>query len=263
MKNRNLIIALSIAALAGVIFFFLRKPKTETTAENPKASLPINTIPVTDRPFVILTPDSSGRNITITLDNTTLDELIEYELVYSAGDKQEGAFGRINLATETQPVEKKLLLGSQSGGGKITYHEGVTGGSLTITYEDIRLKENFNFLHYDSDKKSYSSVDSRFQVSFSDKDLKDNAVIIMMKSFGLPDELEGEILAGPYAVLTASGAYPEIATILLSQESLGEGINPSVFGFTEGEWVKLDSTQEVRSFNVVDPETNIFAIINR
>lgn len=260
-NNKILVIALSLAALAGVIFFFLKKPKTETTVENPKASLPINTIPVADRPFVILTPDSSGRNLTITLDNTTLDELIEYELVYNAGDKQEGAFGRINLATETQPVEKKLLLGSQSGGGKITYHEDVTGGSLALTYSDTRLKENFNFLRFDSDKESYSSVDSRFSAEFTPKSLSNNAVIVIMKTFGLPDELEGEILAGPYAVLTANETVPSKISLKLSSPS--EGTTPTLYEYVEGEWQEIKSTIEGSTISTIANTGFIFLVLTQ
>jgi len=243
MKNKKIIISsLVVVALFSLgAFLILRKDSSDIdSTPTPVISLPINTIPVEDRPYLNLTPDSTGRSLKLLLDNTDISEVVEYELVYQAGTKQEGVFGRLNLATEDLPVVKDLLLGSRSAGGKTTYHEGITGGSLTLTYGETKLKESFNFLRFDSTDPVVSSPDARFSVKFADNAMLDNKVIVTMKTFGLPAVLPTRtILAGPYAYLTNSVKGDVIVSIRLPA---GEHINPTVYEYdtNSDDWVALD-----------------------
>lgn len=241
MKSKSTTIIL-LTVLAIIITVFLIKKSNNNqpdVAENIKKSLPINTIAVIDRPYISLSPDSSGRNLTLYIDNLDTKDKFEYELVYAATDKQEGVFGRINFASQVLPVEKKLLLGSKSAGGAVTYHEGVTGGSITVTYDTIKLKESFNFLRFDSSDPVASSKDTRFQVEFTPTSLVKNSVIVVMKTFGLPAEVDSEILAGPYGYFTASTpkSLPEITLKLPS----GDHATPTIVEYLDGEWVELET----------------------
>ena len=161
---------------------------------------------------------------------------MEYEMIYNASGKQEGALGSIFLGSEKQPIVKSILLGSKSGGGKITYHEGVTGGSITVTYGETRLKESWNYLHFDPADPTLSSTDGRFTVTLPKSALKKDVVIITMKTFGYPT-LEGKVVTGPY------GYFPQTPVKGTSSVSLklpaGEHVNPTLYEWNGTTWKKL------------------------
>lgn len=260
-KKTIIIISVILVSILGLVFFLTKKPSSTEQVVEQKPSLPINDIPISERPFITLTPDATGRNITLLIDNTEAKEILEYELVYQAGDKQEGAFGRIDLSDEELPVEKKLLLGSKSAGGSVTYHEGITGGSLTVTYNDTKLKESFNFLRFDKTEEEYNSVDGRLTVTFPARSLVDNDVIIMMKSFGLPLVMEGDVIAGPYAVLTSDEIIPDTISIKLS--SVEDGITPTLYEYSDGEWIEVESDLENSSISANKLTGNIYVVVSK
>ena len=223
------------------IFYLTKKPaSTAPISQDTTPDLPINTIPLENRPFITLSPDSTGRSLDITLSGAPTEGSLEYELIYNASGKQEGALGSIFLGSEKQPITKSILLGSKSGGGKVTYHEGVTGGSMTITYGSTRLKESWNYLHFDPTDPTISSTDARFSVTLPKTALKKDAVIITMKTFGydktgLPAETS--VKAGPYGYFTQTSVKGSSSVEL--KLPAGEHINPTIFGWDGKSWQKL------------------------
>lgn len=214
------------------IFLFLKRSVTNTDGltDNSLPDLPINTVPLEERPFITLSPDATGRSLDISISGAPKEGNMEYEMIYNASGKQEGALGSIFLGSEKQPIVKSILLGSKSGGGKVTYHEGVTGGSITLTYGETRLKESWNYLHFGPADPSISSTDGRFSVTLPKTALKKDAVIITMKTFGypkagLPDG--AKVVVGPY------GYFPQAPAKGSTQVSLklpaGEHINPTIY----------------------------------
>lgn len=245
MKNKPLVatvVAISLALLVGLIVFIVKKnssPKTSTT-DNTEIDLPINTIPLSERPFITLSPDGTGRSLNIAVSEAPTEGEMEYEMVYNASGKQEGALGFLSLSSETQPIVKAILLGSKSGGGKVTYHEGVTGGSITVTYNDTRLKESWNYLHFNPADPSLSSTDGRFSVTLTKTALKAEAVVITMKTFGYPKTglPEGaNVVSGPYGYFTQT-PIKGTSTIELKLPA-GEHTNPALYEWNGTTWKKL------------------------
>lgn len=230
----SLLVIILLIILA--IFFFTKKSPSSQTEVDPRPDLPINTLPLPERPFITLSPDSTGRSLNIAISGAPQAGDMEYELIYNASGKQEGALGNIFLGSEKQPIVKSILLGSKSGGGKITYHEGVTGGSMTLTYADTRLKESWNYLHFDPADPVISSTDARFSVTLPKTALKKDSVIIAMKTFGYP-KLEGKVIAGPYGYFTQSPIKGS-AQISLKLPA-GEHVNPTIYGWDGKSWSKL------------------------
>lgn len=241
MKNKPLvvtIVAILIAVIAVVMVVSYKKssPKPVTSVDDTKIDLPINTMPLVERPFITLSPDSTGRSLNISLSGAPTTGNMEYEMIYNASGKQEGALGSIYLGTEKQPIVKSILLGSQSGGGKITYHEGVTGGSITVTYGETRLKESWNFLHFDPTDPSFSSTDGRFNLVLTKTALKKDAVIVTMKTFGYP-KLDGKVVSGPYGYFTQTPIKGSASVEL--KLPAGEYVNPTIYEWNGSEWKKL------------------------
>lgn len=246
MKKSTIIAIVSVILVVAIGIFFLTKKTTPKTVveEETKVDLPINTIPVSERPFITLSPDSTGRSLDISLSGAPAEGAMEYEMIYNASGKQEGALGSIYLGSEKQPIVKSILLGSKSGGGKITYHEGVTGGSITLTYQEIRLKESWNYLKFDPTDPIFSSTDGKFSMTLTKAALKKDAVIITMKTFGLPAEASakegyppGKVVAGPYGYFTQT-QVKGTSTVELKLPA-GEHINPTIYEWSGTAWKKL------------------------
>lgn len=268
--KKSWIIVISLIGLIGLIsLIVIKKNSTPTPTVEEEIVLPINAIPVEERPFVTLTPDQSGRNLTLSLDNTAVKEIVEYELVYQSGDKQEGAFGRLDLTRETLPVEKEILLGSQSGGGKITYHEGVTGGSLTFTYGETKLKEQFNFLRFDPADPVLTSPDGRFAISLTKTALVNDSVVVIMKTFGLPAVVglpaeSAKLLAGPYTYQPS--AAPKGAVSIEFKLPAGQHTNPTIHAYDASEqaWTPLKTTLEGDAVSATPANAGyVFVVINQ
>lgn len=262
-KKPLLVVILSVVVVA-IAIIFLKKDKTvpETASPAPEPELPINSIPVGERPFVTLTPDISGRNLLFSVTGVQSSGQLEYEMVYNADSKQEGVFGRLDLSTEKQPITKKLLLGSQSAGGKITYHEGVTGGSLTLTYDETKLKEQWNFLRFDPSDPVLSAADVRFIVTLPKTALKKDQVVVMMKPFGLPLSLPltKTLRAGPYAYLAPIPIKGEVKIEM--KLPAGEFVNPSLMAYDGKSWVPLKTKIEGETLSATTNSATIFVAVS-
>lgn len=242
-KSTYVIIGSIILVVVLGIYLLTKKPslKPTTVTEEPKIDLPINTIPIEDRPFITLSPDATGRSLDISLSNAPSEGNMEYEMIYNAAGKQEGALGSIYLGTEKQPIIKSILLGSKSGGGKVTYHEGVTGGSITVTYGTTRLKESWSYLHFDQADPSFSSTDGRFNVVLGKTALKKDTVIIAMRTFGYPKiglpKEPSKVTVGPYGFFTQTPIKGTAAIEL--KLPAGEHVNPTIYEWNGTTWKKL------------------------
>lgn len=234
------LVAFCVLLIIGLIFF-LKKPasNTQNNADNTPPELPINTLPIADRPVITLAP-APGRSLALSVSDAPLAGEMEYEMIYNAAGKQEGALGSIFLDSEEQPITKTILLGSKSGGGKITYHEGVSGGSLTIAYEETRLKESWNYLHFDPEDPVMSSTDGRFSLTLPKSALKKDTVITVMKTFGYPKTglpAETSVKAGPYGYFTETPIKGSVTVEL--KLPAGEHKNPTLYGWDGKAWQKL------------------------
>lgn len=231
------IIAIILAIVAVVMVVKYRQSHsgdTATVVDNSTPDLPINTIPVSERPFITLTPDKTGHSLTIGVDGAPKTGSMEYEMIYNATGKQEGALGTLQLAT--QPLTEDILLGSRSAGGATTYHERVTGGSLTVTYGDTRLKESWNFLHFDPTDPTVSSTDAKFSVTLPKTAMKKDTVVVTMKTFGYP-KLDGNVIVGPYGYFVNTPVKGSTQVSLTMPA--GTHTSPTIYEYASGKWNKL------------------------
>lgn len=242
MNKKTITIGIVIVLVIVLGIFLLTRKSTKNTVveEEVKIDLPINVLPISERPFITLSPDDSGRSLDISVSGAPTTGAMEYEMIYNASGKQEGALGSVYLGSEKQPIVKSILLGSKSGGGKVTYHEGVTGGSITVTYADTRLKESWNYLHFDPADPTFSATDGRFSVALTKTALKKDGVIITMKNFGyekagLPEG--AEVVSGPYSYFTQS-PIKGTAQVTIKLPA-GEHVNPTMYEWTGTTWKKL------------------------
>lgn len=215
MKNvtpKHLILALGslvlVVAIGAGIRWGLKEPeKTQEQTSPTKVEIP-NQIPIEARPFIMMTPRSDGREVTLTINRLGNASSVEYELEYQAGSLLQGAFGKIDFTSETSPVSRNILFGSCSAGGKCTYHEDVNGGTLLLRYqngEPVALKSEWNLGVMREQKGRFVSRDAKFSLAVGERGLPPNTFVIVTQTMGLPKPVDGEILAGPYAVSLPQG----------------------------------------------------------
>ena len=256
------IIAILIAVVAVIGVVQLKKMHsgdTATVVDNSTPDLPINTIPLAERPFITLTPDSTGHSLDIAVSSAPTSGSMEYEMIYNATGKQEGALGTLPLV-EKQPIVEEILLGTRSAGGATTYHEGVTGGSLSVTYNQTKLKEDFNYLHFDPTSPVINTTDAKLSVTFPAKAMKKDTVVVTMNTFGygktgLPDG--ANIITGPIGYFTNQPIKG--ATQITMLMPAGTHTNPTIYQYSNNTWTKL-VTKIAGSAVTASATSNVFLV---
>jgi len=226
---------------------FVKKPSTEEKkAVVSKKKPQVNLIDLEKRPYVTLVPREDGREVSMTITKTHFGEdKVEYELEYQAGTMIQGAFGRIDFSEEPLPVTKKLLFGSCSK-GKCKYDEDVSGGSLTLYFkgsEDYAVKGEFTIGQTGEKEGVFSSRDAKISLDVGEKGLSAGTFVIVSSTIGLPEEVEGKVLAGPVGFFTANSVKINQAT--LSFKGINEDLDKvKVLGWVNSQWQVYEAVKE-------------------
>lgn len=215
--KRNLLIIVALvgtAALAIGGFFFWRgrsAPQPAVPTPEPKGVL-IET-PLEERPYVTLTPSSDGHWLTISVSRIRDASILEYELLYdTASGAIQGTINTVDLKGEIS-YSKEILLGSESR-GHYKYDEGVTEGKLTIRLRGDKGTRKFNSdFHLQQGVGELTSIAGKFK---STGKLSPSAFYITMLTIGLPREIEGEVVGGPYGVFTSGNTVVKNGRVALT-----------------------------------------------
>lgn len=243
------IIGAAVLLLAVGGFFLIRSRLNSSPQTKNKIAEAVNTVPVSDRPYVTLEPTVGGKHpagteVDITVHTVTLGSReAKYELEYQAGSLLQGAFGSLDFTEEPPPVTKTLLLGTCSAGGKCDYNQDVVGGTLLLRLsggqQKFAVKGEWSYQQMGEREGEFSSRDSKFRLSMSDTALPAAAYVIITQTMGLPEAVEGTILAGPYHVAASSTPKPQDykVEIRLNEDSQ----SATLLGWTGSRWQEFDS----------------------
>ncbi|MFZ1721962.1 MAG: hypothetical protein WAU07_05665 [Microgenomates group bacterium] len=200
----------------------------------------VNVIPLDERPYLFITPESDGRNITISVEVLKKDaSSMEYELEYQSGSLLQGVFGALDL--DPLPARSTQLLGSCSAGGACTYHEDVSGGSILTRYdgpEPYALKSDWKYFENTEDETAFSSRDAKFQIE--SEELADQSHIVIMNAPGFPEGLSGTVVSDPYALQTATSLSGTAELTMRAQESG----SLAIMGWDGNDWQEFKGTVE-------------------
>ena len=240
MKKNITIIGLVVLFLALIIggFFFV-KAKSQPAQDDQDQVQDGKTVevPLADRPYVSLTPRADGKEFTLNISKIKDTDTIEYELVYLSQGLSRGVVGSIDVEGQSS-IERDLLLGTCSK-SVCKYDEGVEEGTLTLRFRgDVGSRKFTSDFHLQQNEKELSSMDEQFKISGQ---FSQTAYYLTMGTIGLPDEVEGEVLAGPYGVFTAASSTVKNATLTFSLESLSEGFQ--VLAWNGKAWVQQEDFQ--------------------
>lgn len=244
--NKKFIPALVVIALVlvvGGVFAatrFLGGNNTVQPEEQQKkrVTLPVNVIPLEERPLVTIEPLADGRNIEIGISAIRKDASeAEYDLRYQAGTLLQGASDVFDLSE--LPLSEKILLGSCSAGGACTYHEDVKGGTLEMTFtggsDPYALKSDWKYIDNQTKQTEFSSRDAKFQLNT--EDLGSSRYIIIFNAFGVPEGLSGTVVSSPYSLTTASELSGEGELTIRANDDGGT----TIMGWNGSEWQEFDT----------------------
>jgi hypothetical protein len=244
-KKTKIIIAVSLLSLliAGAIFFIIKaqnsNKETEETIVKPKVSAKVNLIPVSERPFMQLSPTADGRQVVINvLELKKPATSLNYEMEYQTGSMLQGFQGLLEL--DNLPVSDKKLFGSQSAGGAITYHEDIKGGSLLAEFignEEYAVKSNWRYFTNSDRQTSFSSQDTKFTIS--NDSLASYSYLIIYNSPGYPGDIEGEVISDIYTV-TAEKSFKTLSSEFAVTFSNKEA-TAKIMGYDGEKWQSLDT----------------------
>lgn len=232
MKKILPILAIVVFGLALIIgsFLFLRKKSASTFPAEEQEGTLIET-PLTERPYVTLVPRADGREFTLEIARIGNAKTVEYELVYLSGGLSRGAIGSVDIKGETE-ISRKLLLGTCSR-NVCKYDEDVEEGTLTLRFRSPEGTRKFVAdFHLQKGDDELTSADGRFKL---ESQFPSGVFYITMSTIGLPGEIEGEAVSGPYGVFT-SGAE----VIKGGRLSLGiPGEEVKLYSWTGKAWKEL------------------------
>ena len=244
-KNKKIIAGIIVLILGGSLIWILLpksndEGKPDDLTSTPKAE--VNLIPISERPYITLQPLAARNELEMTIYELKKPaESVEVAVEYNRNKGTEDAV-LYNYDLKSFPYKDKVFLGSRSAGGHITYHEDVIGGKIRLDFknEDYILETPWR---YDDTQNSYSQLstsDAKFQLKL-EKPISQKKVLIMT-SPGLPKEVEGNLLAGPYNVSTV-GKLPQTKAQLnihLNQEVL----NAVILGWDGENWQEFEAQME-------------------
>jgi hypothetical protein len=220
---------LKIFTLASVIIFssiFLSacgKKKPQTNTNNP--TVVNNTVKTIEfkpeeKPYVSLIPRKDGHELKLKVENIPSSVAqIDYELLYSATDNglemEKGVGDTVKNITST--FERDLLLGTESctNGCKYKYDEGITGGTLTLTFttkdNQAATYETPFILKSSADlkkDKTMTLVTENFTINATTTTSADFFVLI--KNYGIP---QGSKANAVYTVFSNGNGAGKVTSI--------------------------------------------------
>ncbi|NCO12387.1 MAG: hypothetical protein COZ34_04315 [Candidatus Pacebacteria bacterium CG_4_10_14_3_um_filter_34_15] len=250
--------------VVGIGIFVKTRSKDAVVAEAPKLKKtkitePLNVIDVSDRPYVVISPNSDGKNITIAVNSVKKDaSAVDYELEYQAGSLLQGVFGSINLGQ--LPASTKQLLGSCSAGGACTYHEDVKGGHLTTRFngkENYALKSEWKYAENKKGDDALSSTDAKFQIT--SKELKSVKLAVVFNTPGYPEKIDGIINSDPYSLQT----IPEVsgkATLTMRAKEEGDLV---ILGWNGTKWTEFTGKVDGKSITAEVDLMELYVVVSK
>lgn len=245
MQKKVIFIIVGILALVGLgvgIWWLMgggSKPAQPTPT--PKPIEKVNTIPVEERPYVLLVPDAKERGRGVVMSLYELKKPAakgEYEIDYQTGSLLQGAFGRFKLTAFPEVVSVPFK--SCSAGGKCTIHEDVTGGNLTLRFDNPEkyvLKNEWAFIENIEKSEIVSSRDSKFRLEGAG--IAKTTHLAVTQTPGFPQNPTQRVLSNGYSV----GAVAPVSGKLTVSIRLNEDAPQAVILAWDGKaWLELKTT---------------------
>lgn len=250
MKRYSFLLKMALMLLLTIgLSACIKKNEQATATPTPKPPEKVNTIPQSERPYVVIAPNPADRELILTFYALKKPaQKGEYEIEYQTGELVQGAFGTIDV--DALPDSSKVLLGTRSAGGKTTYHEGVTGGTLLLRFdtpEKYVLRNEWSYLENKTKETSAASRDSKFRVE--GKGLASVKTVTILQTPGLPATTDTEPISLPYSVGITTTPSGNVTVSLRLTEDVSSA---TVLGWDGKSWHKLKTTVADKTATATD-----------
>lgn len=269
-KSIYIIAAISLAIMVAIVYFLFihqSKPKIAKNEEFQAEQKSISDIEIAKRPFVTLSPDTSGSTIQVSIQNMGYFETIEYEITYLAdnpqipGEKiQRGATGS-DINTKDEKNIKSAPLGTGSK-GVFSADKGITEGKLTLHLikNGVEYLSETNWDLYNLGSKASELKDRLGNFSLKLPSLGKDYWIIVSDTVGVPPGYNfdlNNVSLPVYGVFSLDVKYPKPATL---NYKITEGQAPDLYQYNrvDSSWNKIDSNFDM-SAKTVNASVDSFA----
>lgn len=246
-KNKKIIfivIALLLLIAGGTFFYIKNKQKKEqagTDNVKQKISAKKNYVPLSEGPYMQLSPAADGHHVTITvLELKKPATSLNYEMEYQTGSMWQGFARTIQL--DKLPVSDRELFGSQSAGGAITYHEDIKGGNFLAEFigpENYDVKSNWRYFTNSKRETEFQSQDTKFTIA--NDSLRTYSYLIIFNNPGYPGEIEGELISDIYSLSAEKSLKilsSEFTVTFSSKEEQAQ-----ILGYDGNDWQEIETLQ--------------------
>lgn len=196
-----------------------KKTATNDTNKNQglTTKLLINELPLAQRPFTVLVPHATNRLFTFVTIGADKAQAAALDLEYQSGDLLKGAKASIDSPISS-PFIKAIILGSCSTGGKCSFDKDLKSGTMKFRLgfagQDVThvLKGDFVFV---TGQKNMPDG----KVNFEPGKLTAKENIILMNSFGLPNNADAQLALYPI-VISAVNDKNIVGTLTVNQSGV-------------------------------------------
>lgn len=248
------LVALLIAAGA---FIFLNSEEELEVAGG------VNSLAVSQRPYVSLVPLQERNELEFIIHDLKLEaDSVEVILEYSRNEGILDAILRQFDLTAGVPFSETMFLGTQSAGGSKTFHEDISGGKLLLTFsgpQEYTLEVPWWYSDTQTEYSRFVTTEGEFEIVFDEAYQTDN--LLVMLSPGLPENVDGNVVAGPFLV-RGVGPLPETeAEVTISLPGNVSGLTLLVY---DGDtWTEYESEVSGGQLKAKTPVGQAYLVVER
>lgn len=220
--------------MGGVFFVWRGRRQGPPATPTPKPEGVLIKTSLEERPYVTLTPRTDGKEFTLDIARIKNATEIEYELVYLSQGLSRGVVGSTDLKGEKK-ISRKLLLGTCSR-NVCKYDEGIEEGTLTLRFRGSDGTRKFvSDFHLQQGEKELTSIDGNFKLEGK---FALDTFYLAMSTIGLPEEMKGDVVAGPYGVFTPGSKLVKNGKVALTLSE--EAPSAKLYSWTGIDWEEVE-----------------------
>jgi hypothetical protein len=261
-KLLPIILLLMVIVMVVVLVKIVGQKKTsnsEDTNQN-EPEITVN-VPMEERPFVSLTPNSDGHELKLQIANLAGATKVKYQLGYTAGDLERGAIGEIILSGEKN-VTRNLTLGSCSK-NVCKYDENITGGTLELSISGNKNQKYTVPFVLRQGKQATDGLILEKTFIFTGS-LTSAAYYVAMETIGLPGQMtQGSVVGNPVGIFS-SGSVVSKGVVQFNDPGIVAGTK--IYGFdAANKWKEYAKVVDA-SANQLSVETDrltTFTLVNQ
>ncbi len=206
-------------------------------------SIDLRDLDAKDRPYIGLVPRADGHALILTVTNHQSFSSLDFEILYQAGNLQQGSIGQIDLTKSAYKTE--ITLGACSK-GVCRYDDNVKTGSLKIN----GIKNNKQFVStipFVLEKITPEASNIIGPTGTLDVEIPSGAVtsdyyVLVAETLGIPIPV-GNIKGRTVAIFSIAPKLNRPAVVKLKDQDI-TGLTINHFDFSQNAWSTLETNVE-------------------